>query len=193
MSKMTFDPGAIIGYSWKAVGIVWLIGLIFTKRTVRAQSYGTRLFHLALLVLGIALMSSNRFRFGWLGMRFVPLTHGVLVAGCVLTVIGCAFAIWARVTLGANWSAKATVKAGHELITSGPYALARHPIYTGVLAGLTGSALAGGEGRDLLALAVFAFAFMVKMSQEERLLLQTFPDAYPLYRQRVKALIPGVF
>lgn len=190
---MTFDPGRIVGYSWDAVGIVWLIGLVFTKPTVRTQSYGTRLTHLALLALGIALMASPWFHFGWLAMRFVPPAYWILVAGCGLTIAGCAFAIWARITLGANWSGKATVKAGHELITSGPYAIARHPIYTGIMTGLAGSALADGEWRDLLALLVFFFAFAVKMSQEERLMLQTFPDAYPLYRQRVKALIPGVF
>lgn len=190
---MTLDTvGRVIGFSWDAVGVVWLIGYAFTKRTVRAQPIGSRLFHLALLVLGGCMMAGPWFRYGWLKLRFVPALESIQLAGMVLTVAGCAFAIWARVTLGANWSARATVKAGHELITTGPYSLARHPIYTGLLAAICGSALAGGEWRILIGALIIAFAFLVKMSQEERLMMQTFPEAYPRYRERVKALIPGV-
>jgi protein-S-isoprenylcysteine O-methyltransferase Ste14 len=190
---MTLDQiDAVIGYSWDAVGVVWLIGYAFTKRTMRAQPVGARLFHLALLVLGGCMMAGPWFRYGWLRLRFIPQLESLPLAGMVLTVAGCAFAIWARVTLGANWSARATVKADHELITSGPYSLARHPIYTGLLMAIMGSALAGGEWRCVLGVAIIVFAFLVKMSQEERLMMQTFPEAYPLYRERVKALIPGV-
>jgi protein-S-isoprenylcysteine O-methyltransferase Ste14 len=190
---MTLDQiDAVIGYSWDAVGVVWLIGYAFTKRTMRAQPVGARLFHLALLVLGGCMMAGPWFRYGWLRLRFIPQLESLPLAGMVLTVAGCAFAIWARVTLGANWSARATVKADHELITSGPYSLARHPIYTGLLMAIMGSALAGGEWRCVLGVAIIVFAFLVKMSQEERLMMQTFPEAYPRYRERVKALIPGV-
>jgi protein-S-isoprenylcysteine O-methyltransferase Ste14 len=189
---MTLNVDAVIGYSWDAVGVVWLIGYAFTKRTVRRQPIGARLFHLALLVLGGCMMAGPWFRYGWLKMRFVPELEGVALAGMVLTVAGCAFAIWARVTLGANWSGLATVKAGHELITSGPYSLARHPIYTGLLTAIAGSALVSGEWRSLLGALIIVFAIVVKMSQEERLMMQTFPNTYPLYRERVKALIPGV-
>jgi protein-S-isoprenylcysteine O-methyltransferase Ste14 len=190
---MTLDQiDAVIGYSWDAVGVVWLIGYAFTKRTMRAQPVGARLFHLALLVLGGCMMAGPWFRYGWLRLRFIPQLESLPLAGMVLTVAGCAFAIWARVTLGANWSARATVKADHELITSGPYSLARHPIYTGLLMAIVGSALAGGEWRCVLGVAIIVFAFLVKMSQEERLMMQTFPEAYPRYRERVKALIPGV-
>jgi protein-S-isoprenylcysteine O-methyltransferase Ste14 len=190
---MTLDQiDAVIGYSWDAVGVVWLIGYAFTKRTMRAQPVGARLFHLALLVLGGCMMAGPWFRYGWLRLRFIPQLESLPLAGMVLTVAGCAFAIWARVTLGANWSARATVKADHELITSGPYSLARHPIYTGLLMAIMGSALAGGEWHCVLGVAIIVFAFLVKMSQEERLMMQTFPEAYPEYRQRVKALIPGV-
>jgi protein-S-isoprenylcysteine O-methyltransferase Ste14 len=189
---MTLTYGEVIGYSWDAVGIVWLIGYAFTKRTVRVQPVGSRVFHLALLVLGGCMMAGPWFRYGWLKLRFLPEVESVVIAGTVLTVVGCAFAIWARVTLGANWSARATVKAGHELVTSGPYALARHPIYTGLMAAIAGSALVGGEWRCALGALIILFAFLVKMSQEERLMMQTFPEAYPEYRRRVKALVPGV-
>jgi protein-S-isoprenylcysteine O-methyltransferase Ste14 len=181
-----------VEYTWEAVGLVWLVGLAFTKRTVRSQSMGTRLFHLALAALGFALLS-DRLTQGWLGARVLPEVRLLAVGGLVLTVAGCGFAIWARLTLGSNWSGRATVKAGHELVTRGPYAVARHPIYTGLLLAVVGTELAQGEWHGMLALVLIVLALMVKMSQEERLMMQTFPVAYPAYRQRVKALIPGIF
>jgi len=189
---MAPNPGEIIGYAWEAVGLVWLVGLISTKRTVRSQPIGPRLFQLAVAALGFTLLSGKWFRYGWLAVRFVPNLAGIAMAGAVIAVIGCAFAIWARIALGSNWSGRVTVKASHELVTSGPYAISRHPIYTGLMLAIAGTALEGGEWRCVLAVAILLFALLFKMSQEERLMMQTFPDAYPAYRQRVKALIPGV-
>lgn len=189
---MTLNTGELIGYTWDALGLVWLCGYVFTKRTVRAQPAGARLFHVAILALGIVLMATHWLSFDWLYVRFIPDLYSTGVTGLALTVAGCAFAIWARITLGANWSGRATVKENHELITRGPYALTRHPIYTGLTTAILGSALAGGELRCIIGLAVILFGFLTKMAQEERLMMQTFPEAYPRYRQQVKALIPGV-
>jgi protein-S-isoprenylcysteine O-methyltransferase Ste14 len=189
---MTIDIHAAIGWTWAALALVWAAGLPFTRKTVRSQPSATRLFHMALAVLGFSLLMNTRFRAGWLGQRFMSGSREVALAGVGLTMIGCAFAIWARITLGANWSGHATVKAGHELITRGPYAVARHPIYTGLLTACMGSAIAYGEWRCLVGLVMVTLAFAVKIGQEERLMLETFPQAYALYRQRVKALIPGV-
>ena len=187
------DVNSAIGYAWAALVAVWLAGLTFTKRTVRSQPTKARLFYMALVVLGFTLLSSGWFRVGWLGTRVVPDTRAIALTGLAVTVAGCSFAIWARVTLGGNWSGRPTVKLGHELVTRGPYALARHPIYTGILAAGAGAALANGEWHSVLGVIVLLVAFLVKMGQEEQLMMQTFPVAYPAYRERVKALIPGVF
>src|SRR5581483_5640068 len=119
---------------------------------------GSRLFHLALAALGFALLSRRVFTQGWLGTRFVPESHSLALAGLGITIAGCAFAIWARVMLGSNWSGRATVKADHELITQGPYALARHPIYTGLLLACVGTALACGERHCALGVFVVFLA-----------------------------------
>jgi protein-S-isoprenylcysteine O-methyltransferase Ste14 len=189
---MKLDAMSGIGWAWAALALVWLIGLASTKRTVRAQAAGTRLFQLLVFVLGFTLMSRNWFEYGWLGSRVAPDLPWIAVTGLALTVAGCTFAIWARIKLGGNWSGRATVKQDHELITTGPYALARHPIYTGIALALLGTAMAGGEWRHVLGFVIVLFGMMAKMSQEERLMMQTFPEAYPVYRRRVKALIPGV-
>ncbi|HUH62175.1 MAG TPA: isoprenylcysteine carboxylmethyltransferase family protein [Terracidiphilus sp.] len=189
---MTIDLKSLVGWPWAALGLVWLVGLMTTKRTVRSQSAGSRVFQLLVFALGFTLMGGRWLESGWLGTRVAPNLPWFAAAGLALTVAGCAFAIWARVALGGNWSGRATVKQDHELITTGPYALARHPIYTGIALALLGTALAGGEWRHVLGFLAVLFGMMAKMSQEERLMMQTFPEAYPVYRRRVKALIPGV-
>lgn len=183
---------AAIGYTWEALGLVWLAGLAFTKRTVRRQATAPRLFHLAMALTGFSLLASSWFENSWLATRFLPPSSAIALAGVAITMAGCGFAIWARLTLGRNWSGQATVKAGHELVTRGPYALARHPIYTGLVTAAIGTAIAEGELRCILGILLVVLAFVIKMSQEEKLMTQTFPEAYPRYRQRVKALIPGV-
>lgn len=181
-----------IGYTWEALALVWLVGLAFTKRVARRQPTGARLFTLATALTGFSLLGSSWFTNSWLATRFLPETNPLKLTGVILTVAGCIFAIWARIALGGNWSGQATVKAGHELITRGPYALARHPIYTGLVTGSIGTALAVGEVRCVFGTILIVLAFIIKMSQEEKLMTQTFPEEYPSYRRRVKALIPGV-
>lgn len=193
---MHIDVDSAIGYTWMAVGLVWLAGVLFTKRTLRAQPMGTRLFQMAVAALGFVLLSGKCrvwFPYEWFFVRFAPHTDGIAATALLLTGGGAAFAIWARLTLGSNWSGRATVKADHELVTHGPYAVARHPIYTGLLVAVAGTALNVGQWRGILALIVIVLSLMIKMSQEERLMMETFPAAYPAYRQRVRALIPGVF
>ncbi len=102
------------------------------------------------------------------------------------------FTVWARLHLGRNWSGTVTIKDGHELITSGPYALVRHPIYTGLLLAMLGSALALGDWRGVAAFALAAGALWRKLRVEESWMQQQFGDAYQAYSQRVAALIPFV-
>lgn len=183
---------SLIGYSWEGLGLVFLAGLAFTKRTVRTQPFGPRLFQLILVLFGFTLLGSNYLRDGWLGRNFLTPSAPVEIAGVSITILGCLFAIWARITLGSNWSGRPTVKAGHQLIVRGPYRIARHPIYTGILLGALGSGLAIAEWRCLLGLLLIALVFLAKIGQEEKFMIETFPCAYPRYRQQVKALIPGL-
>ncbi|HKF50103.1 MAG TPA: isoprenylcysteine carboxylmethyltransferase family protein [Terracidiphilus sp.] len=190
---MAISTEGVINFAWITTGLVWLIGLAFTKRTVRAQPAGPRVFYVLIAASGFFLIAKHNFDLGWLGARIAPASHQVEWTGAAVTMLGCLFAIWARITLGANWSGRATVKKNHELIQRGPYSLARHPIYTGLLTAIAGTALANGVAACLVGLVLIVLAFFIKMSQEERLMQETFPEAYPAYRRRVKALIPGVF
>ena len=178
--------------AWGALILVWIAGMAFSKRTARRGSYSSRLamfvpFLVAWLLVALHVIPSD-----WLSLRLWPHTLAVEAAGLALTIAGCLFAIWARVTLGTNWSGLPKVKQEHELIVNGPYALVRHPIYSGLLLASAGNVLADGRNAWLLAWVLIAISYAIKMRQEERLMRETFPAAYPEYKQRVKALIPGI-
>ncbi|WP_406701119.1 methyltransferase family protein [Singulisphaera sp. Ch08] len=112
--------------------------------------------------------------------------------GAILCAFGVAFAIWARHVLAENWNAAATARGGLTLVQSGPYAVVRHPIYLGLLAGIAGMILALGEVRALV-LLFGVEALLRKMSQEESILRAKFPTEYPQYERRVKRLLPWIW
>jgi protein-S-isoprenylcysteine O-methyltransferase Ste14 len=190
---MSFNALSLIHYAWAVLGLIWGLGLMNSKRTVRAEPASGRLLHLALILSGMYLLLGRAFHSGWWILRILPHSRVLEIAGLAFALAGCFFAIWARVVLGSNWSGRVTVKEGHELNVRGPYAIVRHPIYTGLLLAALGTALAVGEARSVVGLILLAGAFLAKIDQEERLMLETFPERYPAYRQRVKTLIPGVF
>jgi protein-S-isoprenylcysteine O-methyltransferase Ste14 len=180
----------VIECCWVAWLLYWVIMGFSTKRTVeRAGFVGYRLvagglvlaFILAARVSGLSLQ-----RVLWR----TPLALGIVTDAVVLA--GAAFSIWARITLGRNWSAEVTFKADHELIESGPYALARHPIYTGLSLMALGSALNFGRAIGIALFISLCAGLWWKAGQEERLMRRHFPDAYADYRTRVRAIIPFV-
>ena len=116
----------------------------------------------------------------------------ILLAGLALTIAGLALALWARVTLGGNWSGIVTFKENHELIRNGPYGHVRHPIYSAILLMVLGSALAIGTLGALVGLPLIGLGVWLKLRQEEALMTEHFPIEYPSYRSRVRALIPGL-
>lgn len=119
-----------------------------------------------------------------------PLT---LVLGAILLYGGIAFAIWARVHLGRYWSGIVTLKEGHRLIRTGPYAFVRNPIYTGILLAVIGSAVVVGRAGVLIMVVVLLVAFLLKIRAEEALLREAFGAEYEEYAREVKRLVPGLW
>ena len=113
--------------------------------------------------------------------------------GVGIEYAGVAFALWARAHLGRLWSGTITLKEGHRLVTSGPFALARHPIYTGAIVGALGVAIATGYVKAILAFVLLAAGFSLKLSKEDALLAAQFGDEHRAYRERVARLIPFVW
>jgi protein-S-isoprenylcysteine O-methyltransferase Ste14 len=125
--------------------------------------------------------------------RFLPLNLPILIVGVAISLLGLALAIWARRILGKHWSGRITIKVDHELIRTGPYKLVRHPIYTGILAMYTGTAIVSGSCLALLALAMALVAYARKIRLEEANLRTAFGPAYESYCRESHALIPGVY
>jgi len=181
-----------IEWIWAAVGVVWLAGTLVSKQTARREPTSSRLLHIGIMAVVFALPFSAKLSVGPLAWRFVPRSPVIAWMGLALTAAGCAFAIWARLLLGSNWSFSVTVKQDHRLIRRGPYAIVRHPIYSGFLLGLLGAALALGELRGIAALVLASIGWHAKSRREEAFMTAEFGAEYTRYQREVKALIPFV-
>lgn len=181
-------------YPWIVITVTWVLGAFTSKRTLLRRRGSYRWIELLALVLSFSLLFNPRLRaFGSLRERFLPQVSALPWIGLAIDAAGCAFAIWARFYIGRNWSSDITLKEDHELMRSGPYGIVRHPIYTGLLVGILGTAIGIGELRGLLALLLALAAWRHKANQEERLMVQQFGSAYESYRRKVKGLVPFVW
>lgn len=182
-APVTIDPRSVIGVCWLAFFVAWFIAVLIYggggRRQTTPGSLGLRLMMLAAAYLSVRYGDSIR--------PFGNLTNGLAAAGAILCVAGLQFAIWARVSLGRSWGMPMAQHDNPELVTSGPYALVRHPIYTALAAMLLGTALVF----PVAALpCVFTIAYMVFAARrEERDMEQRFPT-YAEYKQRSKFIVP---
>jgi protein-S-isoprenylcysteine O-methyltransferase Ste14 len=192
---MPFPTQSVLNALWILFVAYWIWSARKVKNTRRTEPAGSRFlkYWLPLLLAALLLEPGRLYEGSVLAARFVPAAGWVVALGTLMTAAGLLFACWARHVLGNNWSAVVQVKQDHELIESGPYGLARHPIYTGLLLAFLGTAVALGEWRGLLAFAIVAVSFWYKLRLEERWMREQFGAAYTDYMRRVKALVPGVF
>lgn len=150
----------------------------------------SRLSYTLPLFLACALLVVPKAHRGWLGYPFVPLNAATEWIGAAVTLAGLLLAVWARRSLGGNWSAMVTLKEGHELIRSGPYRRIRHPIYSGILLAFLGTALAVGRIAGLAAFAIAWASFWTKARREEAFLAQEFGDQFEVHRKRTGMFLP---
>lgn len=182
--------GNLIPFMWVIWCLYWVISARGAKRTVQRESYASRASHVLPLVVGILLIALPDLPSPVFAMRILPRTLATYWIGVALVFLGLAFAIWARRHIGSNWSGTVTLKENHALVTTGPYHRVRHPIYTGLLAAVVGSAIARAELRGVWAITLCTIAFLIKLRIEERWMRQAFGEEYERYAARVPALIP---
>jgi protein-S-isoprenylcysteine O-methyltransferase Ste14 len=175
---------------WFAWGVFWMASAVSHKATRRRESPASRLLHIVPLTLGGMLLAWYDMPGAWLAQRLWGRSLTAWWVGFALLGAGLAFSVWARVHLGRNWSGSVTVKEGHELIRSGPYAYVRHPIYTGLLAAVLGTAIASGSVRAALGFLIIAAALLRKLRVEEGFMRETFPGEYERYSAALPALVP---
>ncbi len=178
---------------WMVLIVVWVVGALRTKRTVQSQSSASQLLYTAILVVGVYLIFAKQIGIPWLDRQLFPVTVSIALAGLLAVLVGVSFSIWARLMLGGNWSNRVTVKENHTLVRTGPYRIVRHPIYSGILLGMLGSALQRGGIRCFAGVLICGFSFWLKTRAEERFMVQSFGEQYLQYRHRVKALAPFIF
>ena len=185
------------------VVVVWVAGALYNAlHTLHNASHAPRerprsqpgltagdggLIGAAVVCAGLAIVSRSHFDGLVVGALWVR------VLGLAALVASTVFTLWARFSLGTMWSVAPKVKGDHQLRTRGPYAVTRHPIYTGVLGMLLGATLLSGIGQWIVLFPVGLILFEVKIRMEERLMVVTFPDEYSRYRHRVPQLVPGLY
>ena len=182
----------IISYCWFLFAVIWLIAAFWTKRSGYKESRWQRLGYVIPILVGGYLVFKGQRLSEPLNLRVIPHVDALAWTGVVLCIAGLAFCIWARFTLGRNWSGVVTLKGGHELITRGPYAIVRHPIYTGLLAMIVATVIVRGHVAGVIVLPLVFWGLWIKLRYEEKLMLEKFPDAYAAYQRRVKRLIPFI-
>ena len=182
--------GIAILACWIALVLYWNLSARSVKSAAEPQDSAARLARLPVWLGFALLLAAWVYPFGPVAVRRSPTSESIGVAICVL---GLLVAIWSRKTLGTDWSQDVELKQGHTLVERGPYRWMRHPIYTGHLLMGLGTAIASGLVIGFVGLASFLIGFLIKLHQEERLLVRAFPSEYPAYQARVKALIPYLF
>lgn len=182
----------IISGCWILFAVIWLVAAFATKQSVYRENRLQRLRYMIPILLGGFLLAKGHRLSDPLNHRVIPHVEALAWIGVVLCVAGLAFCIWARFTLGRNWSGVVTLKGGHELITSGPYALVRHPIYTGLLTMFVATVIVLGHVAGIIAMPFVFVSLWIKLRYEEKLMLEQFPEQYAAYQQRAKRLIPFV-
>lgn len=197
----------IVVSSWVVFLLVWGIGAFNVKKDIMHRGLwggghaGLVIRALCAVVLVALLVrhffyrdtyTAHRSLFDHFGNDLFTAQPALQALGALICVAGIALAIFARFYLGRNWSSHPALKAEHELVTGGPYAYVRHPIYTGLLLAVVGSALTSNPLWLLVFVPVLGL-FLWRIPVEEKLMREQFPNQYPAYQKRTKALIPFVW
>jgi protein-S-isoprenylcysteine O-methyltransferase Ste14 len=176
----------IFAIGWASFWIYWLVAAFSMKRGHVAWSRELRVR--AVIFIGVIILIRNG-AFRHEGINSDPWRAGV---GLLLFALGLVFAIWARIHIGRNWGTPMSQKDEPELVTSGPYQLVRHPIYSGILVAGLGTAVAL-SWLWIITVALAGVYFVYSATVEERYLTEQFPGSYPGYRRSTKMLVPFIF
>jgi protein-S-isoprenylcysteine O-methyltransferase Ste14 len=176
----------VVTVGWIAFWLYWLVAAMTAKagtsRWTRCAGFRVGIVIVVFLLLHLRLFKLHQTATG-------PLLWAI---GLAAFALGLGLAVWARIYIGRNWGMPMTRKAEPELVTTGPYHRVRHPIYSGIILALIGTAIAVSV-YWLVAVVLFAGYFIYSAVTEERYMAGEFPDAYPAYKQSTKMLVPFVF
>jgi protein-S-isoprenylcysteine O-methyltransferase Ste14 len=194
-------PDTAIYIPWWIWAVTWIAAALWANRTIKRPGIAREWLYRVLALAGFVFLLGGAGKYadghltlgpwpGVLGIRWLPpLEVGWTMVA--LTTLGFLFAWWARIHLGRFWSGSITRKEGHKVIDTGPYAIVRHPIYTGILLSAIASAVAIGAIHAYIGAALMIVGYTIKARLEERFLREELgPEAYDAYRRRVPMLVP---
>lgn len=170
------DAGSVISISWIVFIAVWVVSALKVKPVEAREGRVWNIARRVLTLFGAALLIGWPFRAEWLDARFIPHSSTLVLTGAVLTVAGMCLAFWARYHLGQNWGMTGTIRVGHELVRTGPYAFLRHPIYVGIGVALAGTALAMGKWGALGGALIIILTFWSRARFESAFLERRFGE-----------------
>lgn len=177
-------------FAWWSFAAYWLVSALWAKRTKVAEPPLPRILHFLIGTLAIMILAFHDRFPATVDRQLWPRNGFTFWLGATVTLAGLGFAVWARIHLGRFWSGAITLKEGHRLIRSGPYQFVRNPIYTGIITGVAGTAIAIGKISGLVAVVIIFAVYSWKIRREERLLATGFGEEYSAYRREVPALVP---
>ncbi|SRR5579871_2119186 len=183
----------IIPGLWLLFTVYWITSARSAKRSVGGRKLWMQIaIRFCILVLVVIALSSATLRHGLRAAQLYQTSHALMaVVGIILVILGIALAVWARIHLGRNWGTPMSQRVDPELITGGPYAYVRHPIYSGLILGMIGSAI-GQSIAWTLPLVLFGAYFIYSARREEEFMCRQFPETYPAYMRRTHMLVPYV-
>jgi protein-S-isoprenylcysteine O-methyltransferase Ste14 len=179
----------IVAACWGVLLVVWFVLAIALGR--RSGHHSTRAWLLRLGAVAIVLAAIYLITRGRPPLVSVEPTRGVAITGALLCVGGLGLALWSRIAMGRRWAMPIAEQGESDLVSTGPFAYVRHPIYAGVIAMLIGSALnVPGSYAEVLTAIV---SLLILARNEEREMSRLLPRVYPPYMERTKRFVPFVF
>lgn len=178
------------GRLWQLLLVVWVVMWFGMKKAKKLEGWGERAQHALMVTLGFWLLYGGLNNWGGLNYRLGPNVPWMWTTGLALTAFGVGISIWARFSLGSNWSGMVTLKNDHELVRRGLYRWIRHPIYTGILLGMMGTAMIRGHLRGWIGVAVVLMAFYWKARREERFLREEFGAGFEEHLKQTGMFLP---
>lgn len=172
---------------WVVWIVTWNMAAIWRSKATVEAPRGSYRGYFAMIALGAVLVFNAIPKLSHPVWWATPPALGWTMIG--ITIAGIAFAWWARITIGKLWSGGIEVKEEHRLVESGPFALARHPIYTGLIGSIIAAAVIRATPWALAGAALFALGFAFKAKVEERF-LEAELGGYDAYRKRVRMIVP---
>lgn len=180
----------LLGWIWVTFGVYWIAAARRGHAEKTSESPFYRTLRLSILLLTFLLLFAKWTAVGVLGRNFFSVNSAIAYLGFALAIAGMAIAIWARVHLGKYWSDKVVLKVDHQLIRTGPYACMRHPIYSGVLLGVAGTALLLNRWRGILAFAILLTNYAIKARREDQILAGAFSESFSEHKHSAGFLLP---